>query len=53
MAAAHPHFVTLLDGKVLDRWHRYTAAREIDPGLGVPAVELSELVKPPDWRASE
>ncbi|MYG80940.1 MAG: hypothetical protein F4187_03825, partial [Gemmatimonadetes bacterium] len=34
--------ITLLDGKVLDGWHRYTAAKEIDPGLEVPTVELGD-----------
>lgn len=34
--------ITLLDGKVLDGWHRYTAAREIDPGFEVPTVELAD-----------
>ena len=34
--------ITLLDGKVLDGWHRYTATREIDPGLEVPTVELGD-----------
>ncbi len=34
--------ITLLDGKVLDGWHRYTAAKEIDPAYDVPAVELAD-----------
>lgn len=34
--------ITLLDGKVLDGWHRYTAAKEIDPGFAVPEVELGD-----------
>lgn len=34
--------ITLLDGKVLDGWHRYTAAKEIDPGFEVPTVELAD-----------
>ncbi len=34
--------ITLLDGKVLDGWHRYTAAKAIDPEYDVPAVDLAD-----------
>ena len=39
--------ITLLDGMVLDGWHRYSAATELD--LDCPTVELGDGVDPVDF----
>ena len=39
--------ITLHDGMVIDGWHRYTAARELD--LPCPVVELAQDIDPRDF----
>ena len=39
--------ISLLDGMVLDGWHRYSAATEL--GMNCPAVELGDDIDPRDF----
>ena len=39
--------ISLLDGMVLDGWHRYSAATEL--GMSCPAVELGDDIDPRDF----